>query len=176
MKHLIIMRHGKAEKDAESGEDFDRDLAARGVTEAASVARALKAYGLRPDFAIVSSAHRTRQTFEAVMAEFGAAEFGGIEADISDRYYNADSAKLRTAVEAHEDRGQCLLVIGHNPGIQYLVAEYLYEGAAGTDITDKIRLNYPTATATVFEVDVAGRLIFEGLYKPRDLIGAEEDA
>jgi phosphohistidine phosphatase len=30
VKQLIIMRHGKAEKDADSGEDFDRVLADRG--------------------------------------------------------------------------------------------------------------------------------------------------
>lgn len=170
MKHLIIMRHGKAEKDAESGEDFDRNLAARGQREATAVAEALKAYGLKPDFALVSSSSRTRQTFEQV-----AAVFGGIEAEVNDALYNADSNKLRQFIEAHEDRGQCLLVVAHNPGVQYLVAEYLYEGAAGPEVTDRVRAGYLTATATVFEVDVAGRPTYDGLYRPKDLIGADEE-
>ncbi|CAM3115907.1 SixA phosphatase family protein [Asticcacaulis taihuensis] len=159
MKHLIIMRHGKAEKDAESGEDFDRTLADRGQAEAKSVAEALKAYGLKPDFALVSSAARTRGTFEAVKAVMG-----DIPALVSKDFYNAGSEALRRAIEAHEDDGQCVLVVGHNPGVQYLVAEYLFEGAAGPEITDKVRGNYPTATAAVFEVDAAGRPIYDGLY------------
>ena len=159
MKQLIIMRHAKAEKDAESGEDFDRVLADRGREEAQSVARALKAYGIKPDFALVSSAARTQGTFDEVQAVLG-----DIPAFVSKDFYNAGSEVLRRAIEAHADDGQCLLVVGHNPGVQYLVAEYLFEGAAGPEITDKVRGNYPTATATVFEVDAAGRPIYDGLY------------
>ena len=159
MKQLIIMRHAKAEKDAESSEDFDRVLADRGRQEAKSVAEALKAYGVKPDFALVSSAARTQGTFEEVRAVLG-----DIPALVSKDFYNAGSDTLRRAIEAHEDDGQCLLVVGHNPGVQYLVAEYLFEGAAGSEITDKVRGNYPTAAATVFYVDAAGRPIYDGLY------------
>ena len=159
MKQLIIMRHGKAEKDAESGEDFDRVLADRGKEEAKSVAEALKAYGLKPDFALVSSSARTQGTFDAVKIVLG-----DIPALVSKDFYNAGSEALRHAIEAHENDGQCILVVGHNPGVQYLVADYLFEGAAGPEITDKVRGNYPTATATVFEIDAAGRPIYDGLY------------
>ncbi|MCR6658158.1 MAG: histidine phosphatase family protein [Asticcacaulis sp.] len=159
MKQLIIMRHGKAEKDAESGEDFDRTLADRGRAEAKSVAEALKAYGLKPDFALVSSAARTLGTFEAVKAVMG-----DIPALVSKDFYNAGSEALRRAIETHEEDGHCILVVGHNPGVQYLVAEYLFEGAAGPEITDKVRGNFPTATAAVFEIDAAGRPIYDGLY------------
>ena len=159
MKQLIIMRHAKAEKDAESSEDFDRVLADRGRQEAKSVAEALKAYGVKPDFALVSSAARTQGTFEEVKAVLG-----DIPALVSKDFYNAGSDTLRRAIEANEDNGQCILVVGHNPGVQYLVAEYLFEGAAGSEITDKVRGNYPTAAATVFDVDAAGRPIYDGLY------------
>ena len=159
MKQLVIMRHAKAEKEAESGEDFDRQLTPRGLEEATSVARALKSYGVKPDFALVSAAARTRETFEQV-----AAVLGDIPALVSEDYYNAGSDALRQAIEAHEDDGACVLVVGHNPGIQYLVAEYLFEGAAGPEIVDKVRGNYPTATAAVFEVDAAGRPTYDGLY------------
>ncbi|CAL4866824.1 2,3-bisphosphoglycerate-dependent phosphoglycerate mutase [Asticcacaulis sp. MM231] len=159
MKQLILMRHAKAEKDSESGEDFDRVLAPRGREEARSVAEALKAYGVKPDFALVSSAARTQGTFEEVKAVLG-----DIPALVSEDFYNAGSEALRRAVEAHENDGQCLIVVAHNPGLQYLVAEYLFEGAAGPDITDKVRGNYPTATATVFEIDAAGRPIYDGIY------------
>ncbi|ESQ74399.1 histidine phosphatase family protein [Asticcacaulis sp. AC402] len=162
MKHLIIMRHAKAEKDAPSGEDFDRRLTGRGREEAASVAAALKSYGLKPDFALVSAAARTRDTFAQVEGVFGT-----IAALVSRDVYNAGPDALRRAVETHEGDGDCLLLVGHNPGVQALVADYLFEGAAGAEIIEKVRGGYPTATATVFEVDAAGRAIYDGIYLAR---------
>ncbi len=159
MKYLIIMRHAKAEKDAGSGEDFDRRLMTRGREEAFSVATALKIYGLKPDFALVSASARTRETFAQVESVYGT-----IPSQVSKDLYNAGSDALRRAIEAHEDDGQCVLLVAHNPGVQVLVAEYLFEGAAGADIVEKVRGNYPTATATVFEVDAAGRAIYDGIY------------
>ncbi|ESQ88706.1 phosphohistidine phosphatase [Asticcacaulis sp. AC460] len=159
MKHLIIMRHAKAEKDAPSGEDFDRRLSGRGREEAASVATALKAYGLKPDFALVSAAARTRDTFAQVEGVFGT-----INALVSKDLYHAGADAMRRALEKHENDGDCILLVGHNPGVQALVADYLFEGAAGADIIEKVRGGYPTATATVFEVDAAGRAIYDGIY------------
>ena len=159
MQHLIIMRHAKAEKDANSGEDFDRRLTARGREEASTVATALKAYGLKPDFALVSAAARTRETFAQVEAVFGT-----ISALVSKDLYNAGPDALRRQVEKHEDDGRCLLLVAHNPGVQALAGDYLFEGAAGADITEKVRSGYPTATATVFEIDVAGRAVYDGIY------------
>jgi len=167
MKHLILMRHAKAEKDAPSGEDYDRPLAERGLEEATSVAQALKAYGLKPDFAIVSPAQRTRQTFEQVCGVFG-----DIPTVMDKAFYNAGAQALRTAVETHEEAGACILVVAHNPGIQYLAAEYMFEGAASMTAIDKVRGGFPTATAAVFEIDVAGRAIYDGLYLAKDVAGA----
>ncbi len=163
MKQLILMRHAKAEKDAESGEDFDRVLAKRGREEARSVAESLKAYGIKPDFALVSEAARTRGTFAEVEAVLGS-----IRAEITKDAYNASADALRRMIEAREDEGRCVLVIAHNPGIQVLAAEYLFEGAAGQDAIDAVRSGYPTATATVFEVDVAGRPTYDGIYLAKD--------
>ncbi len=164
MKQLILMRHGKAEKDAPSGEDFDRRLVERGQEEARQVAKALKDYGLKPDFALVSAASRTNETFEQVVSVIG-----DIPALVSKDFYNADANTLRRFIEKHENDGQCVLVVAHNPGVQFLAADYLFEGAAGQTIIDKVRGNYPTATAAVFEVDVAGRPTYDGLYVPKDL-------
>ncbi len=167
MKHLILMRHAKAEKDAPSGEDFDRPLAERGLEEATSVAEALKAYGLKPDFAVVSPACRTRQTFEQVCGVFGDIPV------VSDKaFYNAGAQALRSAIEANEEAGNCILVVAHNPGIQYLAADYMFEGAASASAIEKVRGGFPTATAAVFEVDAAGRPLYDGLYLAKDVAGA----
>lgn len=161
MKQLVIMRHAKAEKTAPSKEDFDRRLAPRGLEEAAEVAQMLKRYGVKPDFALVSAAARTQGTFEQVKGVLG-----DIPALVTKDLYNADSQKLRQAVEQHEDDGACVLVIAHNPGVQYLVADYLNEGAASPDDIARVARGYPTAAATVFAVDAAGRPIYDGIYVP----------
>jgi len=167
MKHLILMRHAKAEKDSPSGEDFDRPLAQRGRDEATSVAEAMQAYGLKPDFAIVSPARRTRQTYEQVCGVFGE-----IPVVMDKAFYNAGAQALRAAIEAHEDAGACVLVVAHNPGIQYLAADYMFEGAASASAIEKVRGGFPTATAAVFEVDAAGRPLYDGLYLAKDVTGA----
>jgi len=166
MKRLIVMRHGKAEKEAESGEDFDRCLADRGVAEARAVAEALKAYGVKPDYALVSASARTQGTFGAVQSVMG-----DIEADIRKDMFDADSYGLRDLIEAHEAAGDTLLVVGHSPAVQFLVLDYMVEASASVVDMDKVKAGYPTATATLFDIDAAGRAQYDGLFRPCDLIG-----
>lgn len=163
MKHVILMRHAKAQAQSSSGEDFDRELTQRGELEAITVAQALKSYGLKPDLALVSSAKRTLGTFDQVKSVMG-----DIKAHISDDLYNADASSLGAIIQAHEEDCHCLLLIAHNPGVQYLVGEYLNQGAAGFDIIAKINSGFPTAAACVFAVDVAGRLVYDGLYLAKE--------
>ncbi len=63
------MRHAKAEPYAET--DADRELTRRGHDDAAEVGRFLADIGIRPDSALVSSALRTRQTWEHVAESTG---------------------------------------------------------------------------------------------------------
>src|SRR5258707_1283160 len=56
MDRLILLRHGKAESESESGDDFDRRLSPRGVRESAAMAETLAELGFAPDVALVSPA------------------------------------------------------------------------------------------------------------------------
>jgi phosphohistidine phosphatase len=58
------MRHSKAEQSGPS--DFERELTDRGVLDATEAGQWLASRGIEPDQALVSSAVRTRQTWEAV--------------------------------------------------------------------------------------------------------------
>ena len=62
MERLILLRHGKAEPDSESGDDFDRRLAPRGVQETAAMAAHLAEMGFRPDVALVSTSASSART------------------------------------------------------------------------------------------------------------------
>src|SRR5579863_892928 len=71
MERLILLRHGKAEASAPSGEDFDRSLTERGRSDSALMGRVLAGAGYAPDLVLVSSAARTHQTWDAASPAFG---------------------------------------------------------------------------------------------------------
>jgi len=66
-------RHAKAAANSDTGEDFDRPLAARG-REDAVVGKALAAAGADPQLVLVSSAKRTRETWALVAPRFSSRE------------------------------------------------------------------------------------------------------
>ena len=65
LQRLILLRHGKAEERAPSGKDIDRALAPRGHVETRETARRLAEAGFVPELALVSSARRAAETWEA---------------------------------------------------------------------------------------------------------------
>src|SRR5262245_41809659 len=94
MDRLILFRHGKAEADSASGDDFDRKLAPRGVRESTQTGGVLADLGLKPDVVLVSPAARTRETWAAAESWFPKAR-----ATFDDDLYHADSGAIRHAAE-----------------------------------------------------------------------------
>ncbi len=170
MHRLILMRHAKTERMAESGLDRDRALTQRGVDDAALMGRILADKGLRPDLALVSSATRTRQTWETMHEAFG-----DVEVRIEPKLYDASTDTIRRLVEDLEDKSGCLLVVAHNPGVQLLAMDYLTESAASPSILDRMAGGFPTGAAAIFEVDVAGRCVYDGFLTPKAFGGGAED-
>ena len=63
MKTLVLMRHAKSNWSGDSP-DFDRPLNPRGVSSARALGNWLRVNDLLPDFALVSAAKRTVETFK----------------------------------------------------------------------------------------------------------------
>ena len=168
MNRLVIMRHAKAEPALRGQDDHDRPLAERGRREALQVARALARSGIRPDHALVSSALRTRQTWEEASHAFG-----DVQVEIRPDLYNADADVLRHAAEAMEDSAGCLMIVAHNPGVHDLVLALAIETSASGAALDRLQRGFPTGTAAVFQIDPYGRFSFEGLLLAADLAGDE---
>ena len=163
MQRLILLRHAKAETRAPSGDDFDRALSERGRNDARIMGRVLAEAGLKPTLALVSAARRTAQTWE------GASEaLPGAEVRLERRLYNASARSLRNAIEAEEGTDGTLVLVGHNPGIHQLVVDLLIEGAAPPSTQARAAEKFPPASAAVFELDVAGRPVFEQLIFVKD--------
>ncbi len=161
MDRLILFRHGKAESESASGDDFDRKLAPRGVVESAQMAAQLADLGFLPDVVLVSCAARTRETWAAAEPHFPKAR-----AQFEDDLYHADSGSVRREAERAGAETGTVMVIGHNPGLQELTVQLLMEGAAHSTLIARASRQFPTAAAAVFLFDAAGRPAFDGLFFP----------
>jgi phosphohistidine phosphatase len=161
MDRLILMRHGKAEARAPSGEDFDRGLTDRGVAESVAMGRTLAALGAAPDLALVSPSARTRQTWACAGEAFPDAPVR-----FDDDLYHADQELIRDLAEAGGEPGGTVMVVGHNPGLQELVIRLLVEARAPDTVIAQAHGAFPPSTAAVFRFDAAGRPAYEGLHYP----------
>jgi phosphohistidine phosphatase len=162
LRRLILMRHARAERATLDGEDLDRILTEGGRGDAALVARALSDTGAAPSRVLVSSAVRSRQTWEAMSPVFPQTE--SIE---SSALYLADAGEILREIEAESD-ADTLMVIAHNPGIYALAVQLLQWSSAPSSVTARFQNGYPTSTASIFEIDEGGRANFDGMVLAAD--------
>ena len=133
MRRLILLRHAKTETDAPSGKDHDRRLDERGRVDAAAIGEWLAEQRLVPDQVLVSTATRTRQTWDILADLFPAAP-----PRRSSICRNCTAPARRNCSQAiHEVSAGInrLMLVGHNPGLQEL--------ALGPDLR---RATAPTAS------------------------------
>jgi phosphohistidine phosphatase len=161
MDRLILFRHGKAEAESGSGEDFDRRLTHRGVRESAEMGETLANLGMVPDRALVSPAARARETWEAAERSFP-----GAELRLDPGLYNAGPGEIRQAAERAAYGCRTLIVVGHNPGLQELTVSLLREGGSPPALVARAQRQFPTAATAVFLIDADGRPSFDGLFFP----------
>ncbi len=120
---LILMRHGKAEKDGPS--DHDRVLADRGRDQSQSVGKTLRKTFGHIDRAIVSDAARTRQTLAGVISELP------IHRVIFEpKLYTINNQRefCHAITQNISNAEKTLLIIGHNPSISLLASNYTDHG------------------------------------------------
>ncbi len=130
MKTLSILRHAKAAVYDEYANDFQRPLAGRGPKDAVRMARILATLTPKPDWIISSPALRARQTAEAVAKELNLSH-----AMLWDeRIYEASATTLLGVLQTAPEKAEHVVMIGHNPGLENLVAGLCAGGANGLSI------------------------------------------
>jgi phosphohistidine phosphatase len=144
MDRLILLRHGKAEADAPTGQDFDRALTGRGRRDAALVARELAEAGSAPDLVLVSPAVRAKETWEEA-APF----FPGARVEWTPALYHIDPQGILDL--ALDQAPRSVMVVGHNPGLGELAAYLAQEAGAGQIA------GFPTGAAAVVDFATEGR-------------------
>lgn len=145
---LVLLRHAKAEPGGGGVLDHERPLALKGRKQAGRVGAALTAAGLVPDLALVSSALRTRQTWDIAKGHLDGLPSDGLQ--VRDELYEASVRDVRELLRGVDDHVRTLLVIGHEPT---MAATAAYLAADGSDdaALAQVRVGVPTATYSVLE-------------------------
>lgn len=112
-REIILLRHAHAESDGNAADDADRDLSARGIAEAQAAGEWLRAQTVLPARVLCSPAARAQQTLEHAL--------GKLDIKVEPRIYDATAGELDALIDENSD-AQRLLLVGHNPGFETLVA------------------------------------------------------
>ena len=123
-RDVLVLRHANAVPHTAGANDAERALTALGEQEADEVGRWLSTHDVKLDRALVSPAVRARATAERVLKSIDGPAIT-VEPDI----YQATPGMLIALLDRSANEGQTLLV-GHNPGLEQLVA-LLLEGRSG---------------------------------------------
>jgi phosphohistidine phosphatase len=118
MLTLYLLRHAKSSWDDESQQDFERPLANRGRKAAAHLGQFIQEEGIDFDLVLVSSAVRTRETIELIKER---AKLRG-EIRYDERIYEATVSQLLEIISQIDNDSENVLLVGHNPGLEGLLA------------------------------------------------------
>jgi phosphohistidine phosphatase len=119
MRELILLRHAEAMQIALGGSDRARPLSLRGEQESREAGAWLHAQGASFDAVLCSPARRAQMTVERALDVFGTqAPAPRFLAEI----YEATPGTLITLLEQHASTANRVLLVGHNPGMEQLLA------------------------------------------------------
>lgn len=147
MRSLMLLRHTKSAWP-DGIEDHDRPLAKRGLQAGPVMGNYMAREGLLPDFAIVSTARRTRQSWELVQPCLAEPIL-----NFDARIYEAPAGAILDVIHETASDIDTLLLVGHNPGLQELALVLI--GEADGDNLIRLREKYPTGGLAVIKFDVA---------------------
>jgi phosphohistidine phosphatase len=163
---VMLLRHAKSDRP-DGVADERRPLAARGRRDSPWMGRQIMRKGLLPDLALVSTACRAQETWQAVSSAFDRR----VPARNEPRLYEATSRGLFELVKETGPEIASLLLVGHNPGLHEFALALIGSG----DRQDLARLRDGLPTAGLVIIDLAvdtwsalatGRGILQGFETP----------
>lgn len=119
---LILVRHGKAVSSMDEGDDFARNLTARGISDVRALGKTLREKGFAPDYIFSSPACRTAQTARLLALELGLDPDRDIVYEAS--LYLGGIRQVEEGIRAQMEKAKTLLYVGHNPVIGSLALHW----------------------------------------------------
>jgi len=161
MLTLYLLRHAKSSWDDESQPDFERPLANRGRKAAALIGQYIQEEGIDFDLVLVSTAVRTRETIDLIKER---AQIRG-EVRYDERIYEATLSQLLEIISQIDSNRQSVLLVGHNPGIEELLALLTGEQQHVTTANfAKIKIN-----ATKWSASLTNKGTLEWIIRPKEM-------
>lgn len=148
-KTLYLLRHAKSGWDDPVARDFDRPLNKRGEKAARTIGQWMASNGVTFENVIASPAVRVIDTLDGVWAGYGRK----IEPTWERRIYLASSATLLDVLREVSDEIDCVLMIGHNPGMEDVVFDLVADDGS-SPLRDEVEVKYPTAALAQLEIDI----------------------
>ncbi len=169
-KQLILLRHAKSSWGDAAIADIDRPLSPRGETAARLIGQHMVKQALKPELVFCSPARRTRDTLARVARSFDAP----LETIVEPGLYLAEPPALLALVRAAPEAADCLMLVGHDPGLPGL-ATALLKGQAGP-LVERLKNKFPTGALAVLSCESAtwrelkaGACRLDAFVVPRDL-------
>jgi phosphohistidine phosphatase len=163
VKTLLVLRHAKSSWNDPSLDDHDRPLNARGERDAPRMGRLARKKRFGVELIVSSTALRARLTAQAMS---DAAGYRG-QILLDPRLYHASAADilavLRSAVDHHI---ATVMIVGHNPGLEELVAQ-LTRTQADLPTATLAQIVLPIDRWPDLSTSTRGALI--GVWRPKEL-------
>lgn len=161
-KTLLILRHAKSSWSHAGLSDHDRPLNKRGKRDAPRIGQLLRTEDIVPAQIISSTAKRAKQTAEAV------AKSSGYENEIvfERSLYHGYPDDYITYLAKSGIAAACVMVVGHNPGLEMLVEQL--SGADEFMATATLaHIELPIEDWSELNEQTQGKLV--NLWRPREL-------
>lgn len=113
MKKLVLVRHGKAQKD-ERFTDRERPLKNRGYRDAELITEAFKLHDRSTFLTLSSPAVRALETARCFKKNLDIAD---VDFNILEGLYTFSSENFINVIRAQNDAYEKMMVVGHNPAV-----------------------------------------------------------
>lgn len=151
VRTVVLLRHAEAAPPSSGQGDLERPLTRQGRTQADQINRWLSRHHIDPSIdALVSPAHRTRETAERALTGW---HRGSVV--IEERLWNASLGTLFSVLDEHSGNA---LIVAHNPGLEQLRRAWT-----------GMLMPVPVGSVHVLELDEDGRArAADGFYPSSD--------
>lgn len=120
MKELYLVRHAKSDWSSPASTDFARPLNKRGSKDAKRIGKKIAELNWIPQRIISSTAERATQTCQIIC------KHAKIDTNIVEwkaEVYEANVITLLEVIAATPDSIDSLMLLGHNPGLEWLLLD-----------------------------------------------------
>jgi phosphohistidine phosphatase len=142
---LVLLRHAKSSWKTGLA-DHDRPLAPRGSRAVAALRRHVAGAHLAPDLVLCSTARRAVDTWEGIAPACPP----GTPVEFDPELYGANAGDLLRRLRQLPAATRCVLVVGHNPGLEDLATGLAGSGPA--DLMGRLHTKFPTGALVTLAV------------------------